>query len=72
MCNADCGGGTRSRSRDCKNGFPGDIGCHLGARSEWDDCNDQECPGLSNCYVELLIKFRLKAHNNDFYIKNKP
>ena len=70
-CDVDCGGGSRRRSRDCNLGNPGEIGCHLGGTSESDVCNEQECAGLSNCYVELLIKFRLTAHNKDFYIR-KP
>ena len=44
MCDADCGGGSRRRSRDCKNGNPGDTGCHVGGTSESEDCNEQTCP----------------------------
>uniref|UniRef100_H2Y3E3 Hemicentin-1 n=1 Tax=Ciona intestinalis TaxID=7719 RepID=H2Y3E3_CIOIN len=43
QCSAACGGGLRSRTRECINGFPGLIGCG-GEVTQDDFCNSQDCP----------------------------
>jgi len=48
-CDVSCGGGKQKRSRNCKNGSPGDSGC-LGKAVDTLDCNTQSCPaGITNC-----------------------
>ena len=42
-CSVTCGGSEISRTRSCKNGVQGDIGC-IGDVQESDFCNVQDCP----------------------------
>ncbi|KAL3870965.1 hypothetical protein ACJMK2_038990, partial [Sinanodonta woodiana] len=45
LCSQTCGGGSRSRSRQCNSPAPGDYGLNCtGPDHETDNCNKEECP----------------------------
>ncbi|KAK3602546.1 hypothetical protein CHS0354_003798 [Potamilus streckersoni] len=45
ICSASCGGGSRSRLRQCNNPAPGQYGLNCTAQgSETENCNTEQCP----------------------------
>ena len=46
-CSVTCGGGTQTCSNTCLNGKFGDVGCPEGSKINTQECNKQDCPGLS-------------------------
>ena len=43
-CDEDCGGGSRSRIRECSNPAPSNGGSYcIGRPYQDDDCNDHDC-----------------------------
>uniref|UniRef100_H2YA65 F5/8 type C domain-containing protein n=1 Tax=Ciona savignyi TaxID=51511 RepID=H2YA65_CIOSA len=56
-CSVSCGVGWSERTRLCRNGTVGDMGCHIGKSLDKKVCNTWDCP--STCDVtELEVKNR--------------
>ena len=51
-CSVTCGGGTKQCSRTCENGEFGQDGCPLDEKDKLEQCNDQPCRMLENCYLK--------------------
>ena len=57
-CSAECGGGTRTRSRTCTNPAPAHGGADcVGDSTETRDCNMQGCPGNHFLKIPSRIDF---------------
>ena len=61
-CDADCGGGTRGRTRACVDPVGGGVDTCTGTPSdEQEDCNEQPCPsenltnGLALIYEDFFV-----------------
>ena len=47
-CSATCGTGKKLRTRECKNGYPGQRGCDVGTTEEYAQCNTGLCPAWTD------------------------
>jgi hypothetical protein len=52
-CDTTCGGGIQSRSRGCQGPFYNGSQCQ-GNNTQYQSCNDQECPG--NLPLKVMVK----------------
>ena len=52
-CSSTCGGGKQDRTRQCKNGNVGDVGCQ-GNVTESQDCELQECRKFYRISIQIL------------------
>jgi len=52
-CDTTCGGGIQSRSRECQGPFYNGSQCQ-GNNTQYQSCNDQECPG--KLPLEVMVK----------------
>lgn len=63
QCSRSCGGGTSMRERLCNNPPPSDKGRYcLGKRHEYNMCNTQVSPCLSNTCSHTVIRSRRCTH----------
>ncbi|XP_063681670.1 uncharacterized protein LOC134816658 [Bolinopsis microptera] len=54
-CSADCGGGSRSRTRTCTNPVTSHGGAEcVGENTESEDCNQQDCPARERLAGEIV------------------
>ena len=51
-CSSTCGGGTRTRTRECKDSTDGGAECP-GEPSETEACNTEECPYPHSCKLQV-------------------
>ena len=51
-CSSTCGGGTRTRTRECKDSTDGGAECP-GESSETEACNTEECPYPHSCKLQV-------------------
>ena len=47
-CSITCGSGIKTRTRECINGRPGDLGCQFGTTVEENGCSKEKCPFWSD------------------------
>lgn len=55
-CTVTCGGGTQTRSRDCRRPYYsyGDFKGCKGEATESRECNTDGCPGMNECINNVL------------------
>merc|ERR1712218_578702 len=51
-CSSTCGGGTRTRTRECKDSTDGGAECP-GEASQTEACNTEECPYPHSCKLQV-------------------
>ena len=51
-CSSTCGGGTRTRTRECKDSSNGGAECP-GEASQTETCNTEECPYPHSCKLQV-------------------
>ena len=50
-CSETCGGGTQTCENSCQNGVFGDTGCPLESKTNSQECNIPDCPGMFKLFI---------------------
>ena len=67
MCSVSCGGGLRSRTRECENGYPGQNGC-LGSRQEEGVCNEGVIFSLTSFSCSWFVSIEKNLKNGKYFV----